>query len=77
MERDSDLDLEKGVWGGHCRPASMTVRHIAEIGSRSSESRARLRDFRGMVWRLIVECDTSAALDLQYARKRRGTVREV
>jgi hypothetical protein len=30
-----------------------------------------------MVWRLIVEYDASAALDLQYARKRRGTVREV
>jgi hypothetical protein len=29
-----------------------------------------------MVWRIIAEYDASAALDLQYARERRGTVRE-
>jgi hypothetical protein len=33
--------------------------------------------FRRGGLRLIVECGASAALDLQYARKRRGTVREV
>jgi hypothetical protein len=43
----------------------------------NAEAREQAQRFRGDGVRLIVECGASAALDLQYARKRRGTVCEV
>jgi hypothetical protein len=65
---------KKGCGGCHGRPGySRDVSGSSEHRS----ARASPARFRGDGLRLIVECGASAALDLQYARKRRGTVCEV